>query len=336
MPTMSDVAKKAGVSVMTVSRIISGSGVVKEATRKRVLRAMEELNYIPKGYDRNVIRQQIRTLMLMIPDITNPFFTFVARGMEDVARKHGYRVFLANTDENVYKEAEYDQMCLDFHADGVLVAPVGNSSVDNLYALQQNEIPFVLVDREVDNVRADVVKGDVAGASRTLIEHLILQGHRRIGIVLGPDNNSASLERLTGYREALQNADLHFDASLVQVSTMMRDASSKFVDQLLGLEPSPTALFVSNMFQYAHAVERLRQLNLRIPDDISIVGFGNSDYLAAIDSPLTAAIQPSYSYGSLGTQMLIERIEGISDPPRKIHLQADVIYRGSVASPRRV
>jgi LacI family transcriptional regulator len=332
MPTMSDVAKKAGVSVMTVSRIISGTGSVKDSTRKRVLRAMEELNYVPKGLTKRVIQQQISTLMLIVPDITNSFFTFVARGMEDVARKHGYRVFLANTDESVHKEAEYIQMCLDFHADGVLIAPVGESSRDNLQLLQQNEIPFVLIDREVTDVRADVVKGDIVSASKSLVLHLLEKGHRRIGIVLGPEENSASRERLQGYQQALMSHGIEMDQALVQESTMMRDLDPKFVDRLLQLPAPPTAIFVSNMFQYAHAVKRLKELKLNVPEDISIVGFGNTDYLAAVDSPLTSAVQPAYSYGSLGTQLLVERIEGLREPPRKIHLQADIVYGESVSA----
>ncbi len=334
MPTMADVAKKAGVSVMTVSRIINDSGPVKDATRKRVLRAMEELDYVPKGFTKHHIHQQINTLVLVVPDITNPFFTFVARGMEDVARKHQYRVILANTDEDLYKERESIQMCLDFHADGVLICPVGDSSAESLVLLIQRQLPFVMVDREVQGVSADVVKGNVKDASISLVTHLIGLGHRHIGIVTGPQQNQASRDRLAGYETALRDQGWDVDPAFIQESSMMRNANGKFIDAFLSLPHPPTALFVANVFQYAYARQRLAQLGLHMPQDLSIVGFGNTDELASGDSLLTAAIQPAYSYGSLGTQMLIERIEGMAQPLRKIILEAHLIYRQSTMPPK--
>jgi LacI family transcriptional regulator len=272
--------------------------------------------------------------MLIVPDITNSFFTFIARGMEDVAKKHGYRVFLANTDENLHKESEYIEMCLEFHADGVLIAPVGDSSKENLELLLQQEIPFVLIDREVNGIQVDVVKGDIISASKTLIEHLITLGHSRIAIITGPPDNGASRDRIEGYRQALNASGLPYLDQLVKESTMMRDINPTFIDELLSIPHPPTALFVANMFQYAHSLKRLHEMELRVPEDISIVGFGNTDYLAAIDSALTAAIQPTYSYGSLGTQLLIERIEGSREIPRKILLQNDIVFRNSTAPPK--
>lgn len=331
MVTMADVAELAGVSVMTVSRIISGTGTVKESTRKKVLRAMEDLNYIPKGYTKQVIQHQISTLVLIVPDITNPFFTFIARGMEDVAKKLGYRVFFANSDENLNKEKQYIQMCIEFHADGVLIAPVGDDSKENLELLEKEEIPYVLIDREVEGIHVDVVKSDLVGTSKALVEHLIKSGHRRIAVVTGPPNNRASRERVEGYLQALAAYDIPVQEELIKQSTMTRDLEPKFIDELLRLEQPPTGMFVANMFQYAHAINRLTELRKSVPDDISIVGFGNSDYLAAIDSAFTSAVQPTYSFGSLGTQMLVERIEGLREMPRRMVLEADIIIRQSTA-----
>ncbi|MDQ0188833.1 LacI family DNA-binding transcriptional regulator [Alicyclobacillus cycloheptanicus] len=331
MATMADVAKLAGVSVMTVSRIISGNGKVKESTRKKVLRAMEEVNYIPKGYTRQLIQHEISTLVLIVPDITNPFFTFIARGMEDVAKKHGYRVFLANTDENLNKENQYIQMSIEFHADGVLIAPVGDDSKANLELLEKEGIPFVLIDREVEGIHVDLVKSDIIGSSKALVEHLISLGHRRIAIVTGPSNNGASRERLEGYLQAMALHNCPYSEAWIQHSAMTRDSDPKFIDELLKLDEPPTALFVANMFQYAHAINRLTELGLRVPEDMSIVGFGNSDYLAAVDSAFTSAVQPTYSFGSLGTQMLIERIEGLREAPRRIVLEANLVIRRSTA-----
>lgn len=331
MITMSDVAKEAGVSVMTVSRVVTGTGYVKEGTRKKVLRAMKNLNYKSKRVPTGSLETEATTLALIVPDITNPFYTFVARGMEDVARKNGYRVFIANTDENLRKETEYIEMCVSLNADGVLIAPVGDMSAENLNLLQRANIPFVLIDRLVSGVDADIVKGDITAASFTLVKHLLDLSHHRIAIVTGPLDSDSSRERLQGYKKALEEKTIAFDERLVIESVMTRNVDTRFIDDLLELDQPPTALFVANLFQYAHVFNALKERNLLIPDDMSVVCFGNSDTLAGADSFATCAIQPTYNFGSLGTQLLIERIEGNPDRIRKIILEADILYRGSTA-----
>jgi len=332
--TLTDVARKAGVSIMTVSRVIRGQGPVREATRKRVLEAMAELQYAPRGLVAPASSpSSLHTLVLIVPDITNPFFTFLARGMEDVARKHGYQVLLVNTDEDENREREALRMCVDLHVDGVLICPVGDSSSERLAWLRQYT-PLVLVDRGVQGIEADLVKGNVKEASRLLVSHLIEAGHRRIGIVTGPAQNEAARERLEGYRAALSEHGIPERPEYLVEASMLRDGDANYIDILLDLPNPPTGLFVANVFQYAHTRQRLAARHLTVPDDISIVAFGNTDELASVDSPLTAAIQPAYSYGSLGTQMLLERVEGLSHPPRRMILESHYVFRHSVAPPR--
>jgi len=331
MVTMSDVAREAGVSVMTVSRVITGNGYVKDSTRKKILRAMKSLDYVPKRVSADIIHSQTSTLVLIVPDITNPFFTFIARGMEDVARKNGYRVFIANTDENIRKETDYIEMCLSLNVDGVLIAPVSDDSAQNLHSLSRGNIPFVLVDREIPGVEADIVKGDIAFSSHKLTSHLIELHHRRIAIVTGPLNSGSSRERLDGYRQALEENHLLYDDQLVKESSMTRNVDASFVDELLSLPEPPTALFVANLFQYAHVYNAVREKSIAIPDNLSIVCFGNSDTLAAADSIVTCAIQPTYNFGSLGTQLLIERVEGNPSVQRKIVLESHIQFRHSTA-----
>ncbi len=334
MITMADVAKEAGVSVMTVSRVVSGKGYVNDATRKKVLRAMKALNYVPKRMSEDEIREATTTLALIVPDITNPFFTFVARGMEDVARKNGYRVLIANTDENSRKEADYVEMCLSLSVDGVLIAPVGDSSFDNLTALNRANIPFVLVDREVPGVEADIVKGNIVSASYDLVTHLVSLGHRRIAVVTGPQTCNTSRERLSGYKQAIADGGLEYDEDLVVESSMTRSVDLRFLDGLLSLTKPPTALFLANLFQYAHVYTAVKDMGLSLPGDLSIVSFGNSDTLVTSDSLATCAIQPTYNFGSLGAQLLLERIEGNPDRPRRIVLESSLVIRESTAAPK--
>ena len=334
MITMADVAKEAGVSVMTVSRVVSGKGYVNDATRKKVLRAMKALNYVPKRMSEDEIREATTTLALIVPDITNPFFTFVARVMEDVARKNGYRVLIANTDENSRKEADYVEMCLSLSVDGVLIAPVGDSSFDNLTALNRANIPFVLVDREVPGVEADIVKGNIVSASYDLVTHLVSLGHRRIAVVTGPQTCNTSRERLSGYKQAIADGGLEYDEDLVVESSMTRSVDLRFLDGLLSLTKPPTALFLANLFQYAHVYTAVKDMGLSLPGDLSIVSFGNSDTLVTSDSLATCAIQPTYNFGSLGAQLLLERIEGNPDRPRRIVLESSLVIRESTAAPK--
>ncbi|MBF8377371.1 substrate-binding domain-containing protein [Alicyclobacillus mali] len=330
MTTMADVAKRAGVSIMTVSRVVNNSGYVKPSTRQKVLAAMQELNYVPKSQQSS----PHDTWMLIVPDITNPFFTFIARGMEDVARKHGFRVFIANTDEDLDKELEYVQMCLEYQVRGALVVPVGDPSRENLMRLTEHHVPFVLIDREIDGLDADLVKGDIRETSRRLVDHLLELGHHRIAAVVGPLHSASSRERLDGYRDALLRRGLPVDESLIFTAPMTRDMDAAFIDELARRADAPSALFLSNMFQYAHIVRRLRALGLSIPEDISVVSFGNTDDLASVDSLATAAVQPAYNYGSLGAQLLLERIEGVRRTATRIVLNSEIVVRRSTAPPR--
>ncbi|MCL6632774.1 MAG: LacI family DNA-binding transcriptional regulator [Alicyclobacillus herbarius] len=334
MATMTDVARLAGVSVMTVSRVMNRSGYVKQSTRQRVMEAAQRLNYVHRN-QHNPSPVATKTVMLIVPDITNPFFTFVARGAEDVAHKRGYRILLANTDESFDKEREYIQMCLDYQVAGVLIVPVGDQSLTNLEYLIEYRVPFVLIDRDVDGIEMDIVKGDIQQGSKRLVEHLIQLGHRRIAAVVGPLHNSASRERLMGYQEALADHGIPFDDALVHEAPMTRDMNTNFIEALVSMPNSPTALFVANLFQYARITHALSRLGIRVPEDMSMVSFGNTDELASVDSKLTAAIQPTYNFGSLGLQLLLERIEGVRKHPTKIILHSEMVLRSSTAPPHR-
>ena len=332
MVTLFDVAQQAGVSVMTVSRILRGHPGVKESTRKRVLRVMDELHYAPHGSVAE--KRSFRNILaLLVPDLTNPFFTFIARGMEDVARRNGYRVILASTDEDLAKERNSLAMCLNYHVAGILICPVGDRSVTALTDVIQRSVPVVLVDRGVPGVVADIVKGNVEESSYALVSHLIALGHRSIAVVTGPLDNESSRERVAGYQRACDDHGLAIGREYIHITSMLRDGSAEFIDRLLALPDPPSALFVANIFQYAKVYQRITALGQRVPESLSVVGFGNADEAIAIDSLLTAAVQPAYSFGSLGTQMLLERINGMTDPPRRMVLESRLLFRGSAGRP---
>ncbi|SFU84704.1 substrate-binding domain-containing protein [Alicyclobacillus macrosporangiidus] len=332
MANISDVARLAGVSPMTVSRVINHSGHVKEETRLRVLRAMKELNYVPNDLARSLVRRRTDTLALIVPDITNPFFTTVARGTEDTARKNDFRVVLCNSDEDPAKELEYIRMCVSIRVDGVIIAAAGDGSRKNLELLDSFEIPYVLVDRKVDGVQADVVTGDSRMGAFQLVKHLIDLGHRDIAMITGFLTTSTARERRDGYRRALEEHGIPFREAWVKETSYMRNMDFTLVEQLLDCTPRPTAIFAANNFLAVQVIRGLRHRGLRVPEDMAVVCFDDVDPYSLVEPFLTVASQPAYNFGTIATQLLIERIEhgeGPAPSPRSIVLQPEVIIRKS-------
>ncbi|MEZ4531079.1 MAG: LacI family DNA-binding transcriptional regulator [Thermomicrobiales bacterium] len=213
--TIRDVAKLAGVSPMTVSRVINGSPKVTPETRERVQSAIAELHYVPNTLARGLTQQRSGTIGMVVPDLGDPFFTLVLRGAERVARAAGYRVIVCNTQSDAELEAAYVDDLIAHQADGVILAPVDNGSVTVVDWMVTRELPHVLLDRSIPGVQADLVQGDSVGGARLLVDHLVANGHRRIGHVTESQSVSTARDRFQGYREALAANGIPFDPKLV-------------------------------------------------------------------------------------------------------------------------
>ncbi|SFE45471.1 transcriptional regulator, LacI family [Paenibacillus catalpae] len=334
MVTIYDIAEKANVSAMTVSRVINNTGRISEKTRAKVKKVMEELNYVPNQMARSLVLQQTRSLFLLITDITNPFYTTLSRGAEDAATKNGYRLLFGNSDESLEKEADYINTILTTRVDGVMIAPAGDPSLPHLESLQRHNIPFVLLDREVPGVECDIVLGDSKEGARQLVNHLVQQGHCRIALVNGSDTISSARLRLEGYREALILNGLAHDEKIVfETSYGPRTDLSEMDAWMDSLDPQPTALVAGNNVLAIEAIRLLRKRNLRIPEDISIVCFDDFGPYSEVDPFMTVAAQQAYQFGYLGMQMLIDRIQNKNEagPWKKIVLPAELIIRRSVS-----
>ncbi len=215
MPTISDVAKQAGVSPATVSRVIQGAKNVRPATREKVQQAIEELGYVPSAVAQSLRSKRTRSLALVVSDITNPFWTTVARGVEDEAQRHGYAVLLCNTDENLAKQLRYLDFLISQQVDGVIIAPY-DSNGQHLNKLRQRNIPTVLIDRRIDGWNVDSVRGDSVSGARALVQHLIRLGHTRIAVVSGPATTSTAEDRIAGYCLALTEEGIPVEPSLIR------------------------------------------------------------------------------------------------------------------------
>ena len=330
MVTIYDIAKQANVSAMTVSRVINNTGRISEATRERVKQVMEELGYVPNSMARSLVKQETKMLSLLITDITNPFYTTLARGAEDAAKRNGYKLLFGNSDEDYGKERDYVDMVLSTRVDGVLFAPAGDASADHLRLLQRHGVPFVLLDREVPGIAADRVLGDSREGARRLTEHLIELGHRRIAMINGRQDVSTARLRYQGYLEALKLSDVPFDPALAHEAGYTAADGGDLADALLSAPEPPTAVFAANNFLALAVVRGLRERGVRVPDDISVVCFDDFGETFVLDPFLTAAQQPAYEFGSLGMQLLIERIQGAAGAePRNIVLPSRLVIRHS-------
>ncbi|USK36651.1 LacI family transcriptional regulator (plasmid) [Bacillus sp. F19] len=332
MVTIYDIAKKANVSPMTVSRVINNSGKISEKTRKNVEKVIEELNYIPNNAARSLILKETKILSLIITDITNPFYTKVARGAEDKAKQMGYRLLLSNSDESLGKESEYVKMLLSAGVDGVLIAPSGDESKKNLRTLIKNKIPFVLIDREIPEIDCDLVLGDNYQGTRKLIEHLIDEGHSRIALINGPSNVSTARAREKAFIETLQLAGIKPNKKLLANLSFMQNDAYPLIKKMMSLpdDEKPTAIFAANNFIAIDTIKSLRELNIHVPKDIAIVCFDDPDPIPDFNPFLTVASQPAYNFGYIGIQLLIERIEGNGPKEKqKVILPPQVLIRKS-------
>jgi LacI family transcriptional regulator len=333
--TIKDVARLSGVSSMTVSRVINGSERVSPETRQRVERAIAELGYVPSRLARGLIRQKTGTLALIVPDVANPFFTLIVRGAEDVARRAGYRMILADTRADLTIERDVIEEMLAHRVDGIMIAPVSDRSKGHLQRLARYGVEFVLIDRTVSGIESDVVTGDNVGGARRLVEHLISLGHRRIGFITESDDVSTARDRRQAYEAALAAAGLSYDPSLIVRSTVDPPGGFEGMRRLLELDEPPTAVFTVNNLVALGAIEAVRAHELEVPDDIALVCFDDIEYASRLYPFLTVMAQPAETLGTLGTQLLLERIEGRGpEQPRVVVLPAQFVVRRSCGARR--
>ena len=329
--TMREVATKAGVSAMTVSRVINESPRVSDDVRRRVEAAIADLGYVPNRLARGLIRQKTGALGLIVPDVANPFFTLVVRGAEEVAWRAGYHVILCNTQADIDRERGYIEDMLSFQVEGLLLAPVGERSRPNLRVLRKNNVPFVLIDRTIGGYDGDLVQGDSVGGARKLVEHLIGLGHQRIGMVTETAEVSTARDRLEGYRQALEHAGIAYSPELVlEASATDVGSAHDATLALLDLPEPPTAIFSVNNIAVVGVAEAARERGLRIPEDIAVVCFDDIEHASRFHPFLTVMAQPAETFGTIATQLLLDRLAGrIEQRRRLVVLPADFVVRES-------
>lgn len=333
MPTMADVAARAGVSVATVSRALSGDGrSVSAPVRERVLQAARDLAYEPNNLARNMRSGTSRIFGLVISDVTNPFFTAVARGVEDVAQRHGYALVLANTDESRDREAATLGAMAAERVAGLIIATT-NENPDMIRRTMATGTAVVAVDRHIHGLRTDSVAVDNDSAAHEAVRHLIGLGHRRIALVGGPPDAHTARERRHGYERAHLDARLPIDPELMVEGTFRENSGLAITRRLMTATDPPTAIFAVNNLTTIGVLRALRELGCEVHRDVSLVGFDDIPTAELLDPPLTVVRQPTYRIGARAAELLIRRIEDPRAAVQEVLLAASLVVRGSTGPP---
>jgi LacI family transcriptional regulator len=315
MSTIVEVAKRARVSIATVSNVIRGTRKVSGKLASRVNAAIDELNYIPNELARSLKVKQSRMLAMVLPDITNPFFPEVIRGAEDAAFARGYFLLTANTDEQPGRERRIFAGLRSYRVAGILLATAQGAhthSTSHLTSMMRAGISIVCLDRTVTDVATDAVLLDNEGGARECVRHLIKQGHRRIGIITGALKLQTGYERLQGYKQALEDAGLPIDKQFIAEGDFRLESGRRRCEQLMKLRVRPTALFVCNGVMTQGALQALNALRIDVPRDLALATFDDVPVGPGLGKQITSVLQPSYEMGTRAADILMDRIEGNS------------------------
>lgn len=316
-----EVAARSGVSISTVSRVISNGQHVSEETRQRVLAAVAELGYQPSRVARRMRGRPSQVLGLVIGDVQNPFFTSLARAAEDVASENGYAVFLCNSDEDVRKEKMYADLLVAEQVAGVVMSPT-NETGTTCTRLIESGIPLVTVDRRLLDVPVPWVLVNNEQAAYELTSHLLADGHRRIAGLFGPMTMTTGRERYLGYARALEAYGLPVLPELVRSGPPHEAEGRAFTRELMtGAEP-PTALLAGTNLLAMGALLALHELKLRVPDDVGIASFDVVPAMPLLEPQITRVAMPTYEMGRVAVEILLRLIGGEEAPPPNVVLQA--------------
>jgi DNA-binding LacI/PurR family transcriptional regulator len=332
--TMRQIAERAQVSIGTVSHVINETATVRPKLRERVIEAIRSMGYQPSALAQGLRKNRTNMLGMVIPDITNPFFPGVVRGVEDVAYKRSFRVILCNADNDPSKEASYVRELRSYHIAGLLIIPaVGPDIAGHLRAYASASVPVVCIDRVPDGWKGDAVLVANAEGAYLATRHLIQMGHKRLAVIAGPLKLTNAAERLKGFTRALNEAHIEIEPEFVQEARFDAASGYQAALRLLRMLPRPTAIFACNDLMAFGVLEAARELGLRCPEDLSIAGFDSLEFAKLTDPSLTSVYQPGYQLGATAARLLLQRIDGMRLAPQKILLPTELKRRNSVGPP---
>lgn len=329
------IAKAAGVSTATVSRVLNGSDKVREDTAKRVMKVVEELDYRLDHVARRMKVKASDSLVigLVITDIGNPFFSNVAKGVEDISFKNKHVLMICNTNESPEKEKFFLNSLLSEKVSGVIIVPtIGNGNDSFIRKLVSDGFPMVTVDRRIKGLNVDSVSINNEAGGFQATQRLIQNGHRRIGIICGIRGLSNTQERLEGYRKALEENGIAFSEELITYGNFVESGGREATSRLLALKNPPTAVFSTNNLMTLGCIKELYKRKITIPNELALVGFDDSTWAEALIPPLTTVKQPGYELGVNAAELLIKRLNKIDSSKINIVLNTELVIRESCGS----
>jgi LacI family transcriptional regulator len=335
--TIRDVAKAAGASTATVSHVLNGSRFVSAETKTRVEEAIRALHYRPHGVARSLRRSRTHTIGVMISDIANPFFADLVLGVEDVVHRDvgGYNFILCNTEESRDKERMYFDVLVQKRIDGLIIAPAGGND-DAVKDMIAQGLPVVCVDREFVGVEADTIVVDNHSAAKTIVQHLIALGHRRIAVLRARLRANSINDRVKGYLEALAESGLRAEAGDIAESASDVDDACRIAIEILHSDRRPDAIFCTNNFMTLGAMRAISEMELRCPADIAVAGIDDLPWTAGFRPRLTVIAQPGRAMGREGARLLLDRIaKRRTDAPVRWVLPTELRVRESCGANNR-
>jgi LacI family transcriptional regulator len=324
-----DVARHAGVSITTVSHALSGNRPVAEATRMRIERSIRELGYHPNAFARGLRTERSHMVALIIPDITNPYYPTLARGMQDALLEARYQMFVCNTDARRERERDFLTDSRQRRVDGIAIAPFATSA-RMLAPTLRARIPIVSFGSAIRHVNIDRVRTDDVDGSRDATRYLIDKRYRPIGMIAGPPGMSPSDNRLKGYSDALRARQIPFDPKLVAIGDFTRAGGAAAMRELLSRTIRARAVFCANDLMAIGAMDAARDAGLRIPRDVALVGYDDIEAASLVTPDLTTVLNPAYEMGHASGRLLLERISGsLRGPGTEIIVPHQLIPRAS-------
>ncbi|WP_040214484.1 LacI family DNA-binding transcriptional regulator [Clostridium polynesiense] len=326
--TIMDIANKVGVSKATVSMVLNKKdSSISQITKDRILNTAKELGYIPNSLARSLSTRKTCTIGAILPDIVNPFFAQVARAIEDSAQELGYNVIFCNSDSDIEKEEKYIKLLISKLVDGVIFA-AGGKSDKNLSYLRNNNVPFVLVDRYIEGyedaygVYCNNKEGVMEG-----IKYLYNKGNRKIAFVMGPDKIQVSLQRLSGYKEAMQSYNLYNEDWVYQTKLTL-EGGMKATEELINKLENIDAILYSNDMMALGGIKYLTRKGYKVPENIRVMGFDNITFSEFTEPELTTISQPIYEMGRESCKLLIDVINNEAKQ-EQIYFKPEIIIRGT-------
>jgi LacI family transcriptional regulator len=327
--TLKDVAQYAGVSVTTASRALNDKPDISKETKELIQIAIKELGYVSNLQARELRTQRTSTIGIVISDNANPFFARVIRGIQDTASANGFQVILCNTDEDYDKELHAIRLLSSMQVAGILITPV-QSQTDDILELQANQIPFVSITRYLSNIDTNYVVGNDALGGRLAVNHLIERGYQQLFCINGPLHISPGIERWNGCQEALRQHGITNYADLAIFGNINMEDGYRAAKEILKRAKPPFGIFCFSDYVAIGAYQALFEANLRIPEDVGLVGYDNIEFAPLLRVPLTTLDNPRYQVGKAAMEMLMEIIAGrVSPTGNHLALDPQLIIRNS-------